>query len=165
MCPKNQVIFVLLSDLLLKINNIQEVLLVMQQLRLTKLQKQQKLFQKIICIKIFNTKYLFIQIYFYLLHWIIDSQKPQYVESNNVNLLHHIVNKIKGYIEKSNEKSYFVLVPTEKSKYPLKALKLLNKIRGLVKLITENLGNYDEKYIKIKFKSIDDLLLKNVRTS
>ena len=34
------------------------------------------------------------------------------------------------------------------------------KKRGLIRSITNNSGNYDEKYMKIKFNSNDDLDLK-----
>ena len=37
--------------------------------------------------------------------------------------------------------------------------KLWNKIRDLIKLITKNSEDYDEKYMKIKFNSDDQLPL------
>ena len=53
-----------------------------------------------------------------------------------------------------------MLVPTDESKGTLKKYrKLRNKIRDLIRLITKNSDNYDEKYMKIKFNSDDDLLL------
>ena len=36
---------------------------------------------------------------------------------------------------------------------------LLSKIRDLIRLITKNSDHYDEKYMKIKFSSDDELLL------
>ena len=39
---------------------------------------------------------------------------------------------------------------------------LWSKIRDLIRLITNNSDDYDEKYIKIKFNSDDDLPLKKM---
>ena len=50
------------------------------------------------------------------------------------------------------------LVPTDERKK--KYEKLWNKIWDLIRSTTHNRDNYDEKYIKIKFDSDDDLLLK-----
>ena len=53
------------------------------------------------------------------------------------------------------------LVPTDKSKDTLtKYEELLSKIRYLVRSITNISDNYDEKYMKIKLNSDDDLALK-----
>ena len=50
------------------------------------------------------------------------------------------------------------LVPTDESKDTLKSIKKLwNKIRYFIRSITNNLDNYDKKYMKIKFNSDDDL--------
>ena len=40
---------------------------------------------------------------------------------------------------------------------------LLSKIRDLIRLITKNLDHYDEKYMKIKFSSDDELLLNKTK--
>ena len=50
-------------------------------------------------------------------------------------------------------------VPTDKRKGTYKK-KLWNKIRDLIRSITDNLENYVEKYMKIKFNSDDGLPLK-----
>ena len=50
-------------------------------------------------------------------------------------------------------------VPTDKRKDTHKK-KLWNKIRDLIRSITDNLENYVEKYMKIKFNSDDGLPLK-----
>ena len=53
------------------------------------------------------------------------------------------------------------LVPTDESKGMLKKYEEpWNKIRDLIKLLTSNSDDYDEKYMKIKFNSDDDLPLK-----
>ena len=40
---------------------------------------------------------------------------------------------------------------------------LLSKIRDLIRLITKNSDHYDEKYMKIKFSSDDELLLNKTK--
>ena len=52
------------------------------------------------------------------------------------------------------------LVPTNESKEMMKKYeKLLSKIRDSIGSITKNLSDYDEKCMKIKFDSDDDLSL------
>ena len=48
-----------------------------------------------------------------------------------------------------------------KAKKKNKNEELWNKIRCLIKLITKNSGDGDEKYMKIKFSSDDQLVLNN----
>ena len=49
-------------------------------------------------------------------------------------------------------------VPTDERKNTLKKFEeLWNKIRDLIRSVTNNSDNYDKKYIKIKFNSDDDL--------
>ena len=51
------------------------------------------------------------------------------------------------------------LVPTDKNKdISKKCEELWNKIRGLIGSKTNNSGNYDKKYVKIKFISDDNLI-------
>ena len=53
------------------------------------------------------------------------------------------------------------IVSTDESRDMVKMYEeLWNKIRDLVRSINNNPNNYDEKYMKIKFKSDDDLPLK-----
>ena len=40
---------------------------------------------------------------------------------------------------------------------------LLSKIRDLIRLITKNSDHYEEKYMKIKFSSDDELLLNKTK--
>ena len=71
-----------------------------------------------------------------------------YVKINGVNLLYLIIHKTNGHIEESNENKYLSLVPTDKSKDTLKKYEeLWLNIRDLVKSITNNLDDYDAKYI------------------
>ena len=52
------------------------------------------------------------------------------------------------------------LVPTNESKEKiLKYEELWSKIRDLIRSITQNSDDYDEKYMKMKFNSDDELYL------
>ena len=63
-----------------------------------------------------------------------------------------------GYFEKNNEINYLILVPTNERKETIKKdEELWIKIRDLIRSVTKNLDDYDEKYMKIKFDS-DDIL-------
>ena len=71
-----------------------------------------------------------------------------YTKINSVKLLYLIIDKINGYIEESNESKYLIIVATNERKDTLKKYEeLWTKIRDLIRSITNNLGNYDEKYI------------------
>ena len=61
---------------------------------------------------------------------------------------------------------YSTLVPTNKSKEKNKKYEeIWDKIRNLIRSITKNSYDYDEKYIKIKFNSDDKLPLnKTIKT-
>ena len=52
-----------------------------------------------------------------------------------------------------------MLVPTNESKEIKKYERLWSKMRDLIRSITKNSNNYDEKYVKVKFNSDDDLPL------
>ena len=79
---------------------------------------------------------------------------------NNANPLYLIINKINWYIEESNENKYLTLVLTDESKYTLKKYEeLWNKIRDLIRSITNNSDNYSKNNMKIKLNSDDDLPL------
>ena len=63
--------------------------------------------------------------------------------------------------EESNWNKYLTLVPTDESKGTVKKYKeLWNKTRDLIRWITNNLSDYNEKYMKIKFNPDEDLHLK-----
>ena len=68
------------------------------------------------------------------------------------------MNKINVYIEVNNGTKYLTLVSTDEIKGILKKYEeLQNNIKGLIRSITNNLNNYDKKYMKIKFNSDDSL--------
>ena len=59
-----------------------------------------------------------------------------------------------GYFEEINKSKYLTLAPTNESKEKVKKYEeLWNKIRDLIRSITKNSNDYDEKYMKIKSNS------------
>ena len=79
---------------------------------------------------------------------------------NSVNPLYLIFNKVNGYFEKNNGSNYLTLVPTNESKKTIKKYEeLWSKIRDLTRSVTKNSDDYDEKYLKIKCNSDDELPL------
>ena len=56
-------------------------------------------------------------------------------------------------LKKLIKNDYLMLVPTNKSK---KIIKKSEEIRDLIRSITKNWDDYDEKYMKIKFNSDDE---------
>ena len=53
---------------------------------------------------------------------------------------------------------YLINIPTDESKEKIKKYEeLYSKIRDLIRPITKNSDDYDEKYMKIKFSSDDEL--------
>ena len=64
------------------------------------------------------------------------------------------------YFEEINGNKSLMLVLTNKSKEKIEKYKeLWSKVRDLIRSLTKNSDNYDEKYIKIKFNSDDELPL------
>ena len=79
----------------------------------------------------------------------------------SVNSLYLIIDKINGYIEESNRNKYLALVPPVEWNDTLKKYEeLWGKWRDFNRSMINNFDNYDEKYMKIKFNSDDDLPLK-----
>ena len=88
----------------------------------------------------------------------LNTLNLSYATANNVNPLYLIINKINGYTKESNGNKYLTLVSTYESKDTWKKYEeLWNKIRNMIGSITNNSDNYDEKYMKIKFNSYNDL--------
>ena len=79
----------------------------------------------------------------------VTIKDSKYVQINSVNPLYFIINKVNGYFEEINENKYLTLVPTKESKEKIKKYKkLLSKIKDLIKSITKNSDDFDEKYLK-----------------
>ena len=66
-----------------------------------------------------------------------------------------IIGKANGYIEDSNGNKYLTLVSTDKNKEILaKYTELWDGIKNFIKKINSKPGDYDEKYMKIKFNQM-----------
>ena len=66
-----------------------------------------------------------------------------------------IIGKTNGYIEDSNGNKYLTLVSTDKNKEILtKYTELWDGIKNFIKKINSKPGDYDEKYMKIKFNQM-----------
>ena len=64
------------------------------------------------------------------------------------------------YFEEINKSKYLRLVHTNESEEKIKKYEeLWIKIRNLIRSITKNLDDYDEKYMKIKFNLDEELPL------
>ena len=84
----------------------------------------------------------------------------KYMKINSINSLYPIISKVNEYFEEINKKKYLTLVLSNKENEKIKKYyELRRKIRDLIRLITKNLHDYNEKYIKIKFNSDDELPL------
>ena len=79
--------------------------------------------------------------------------------SNGVKPLWLIIKKANGYIKESDGNKYLTLIPSdERQDKPKKYEEIWSKINDLIRS-TNN--NSEEKYMKIKFNSNEDLPLKN----
>ena len=69
-------------------------------------------------------------------------------------------NKVNGYFEETNENKYLTLFPANESEEKMKKYEeLWSKLKDLIRSITKNSDDYDEKHMKIKFNSDDELPL------
>ena len=81
-----------------------------------------------------------------------------YVHIHSINPIYLLFDKVDEYIEESNGNKYLIFTPTNKNKEVLtKYTELWDKIKDLIKSITNTSGEYDKKHMKIKFDSGDDL--------
>ena len=84
----------------------------------------------------------------------------KYVKINSVNSLCLIFDKVNGYFEEINGNKYLTPISTDESKEKIKkSEEMWSKIRDLIRSINKSLYDYDEKYMKIKFNSDDELPL------
>ena len=87
----------------------------------------------------------------------------EYVKIYSVNPLYLICRYVNGYFEEINGNKYLTLFRTNESKEKIKKYEeKWIKIRDLIRSITKTSDDYDEKYMKIKFNSDDELPLKTV---
>ena len=86
-----------------------------------------------------------------------------YVKINSVNPLYLIIHKVDGNIKEKNGNRYLTVISKDKNKEVLiKYTELWNRIKNLIKKINYKPGDYDEKYMKIKFNSDDNLPLNKI---
>ena len=108
-------------------------------------------------IKLDEKSYKNILIYYIAYTTIKDSE---YVKIISVNRLYLMFNRISGYFEEINGNKYLTLVATKESEEKIKKYKeLWIKIRDLIRSVTKKSDDYDEKYMKIKLDSDDELPL------
>ena len=95
----------------------------------------------------------------------MKTKVSKYVKIISVNL--HILfsakrmDTLKKIMEISIKREFLLM----RAKKKLKNMKKMwIKIRNLIKSITKKSDDYDEKYIRIKFNSDDELILKNDRS-
>ena len=70
------------------------------------------------------------------------------------------------YFEEINRIKYLIVVPTNENKEKLKKEELGSKSRDLIRSVTKNSDDYDEKHIKIKFNSDGESpLIKTIEAS
>ena len=71
-----------------------------------------------------------------------------------------IFTNVNGYFQEINENKYLTLVSANESQKNIKKCKTLcSKIRNLIGTIPKNSDDYDEKYMKLKFDTDDELPL------
>ena len=91
---------------------------------------------------------------------ICEDQRIKICKYYSVNPAYLIFNKVNRFFKETNGNKYLTLLPTNESKRKIKKYeKLSSKIRDLIRRITKNSDDYDEKYMKIKFNSDDKLPL------
>ena len=74
-----------------------------------------------------------------------------------------IIDKADGYIEEKNGNKCLTLVSTDKNKEVLiKYTELWDKIKNLIEKVNDKPSDCDEKYVKIKFNSDDNLPLNKI---
>ena len=83
-----------------------------------------------------------------------------YESIHSVNHLYFIVGKVDGYIEGKNGNKYLVFASTDKNKEILeKYTELWDRIKSLIKKISDKPGEYGKDFMKIKFNSDHNLPL------
>ena len=88
----------------------------------------------------------------------------EFMKIYSANSLYLIFRYANRFFEEINENKYLTLVLANESKEKIKKYEeLWIKIRDLIKSVTKNADDYDEKYMKTKFNS-DDKLPLNKRT-
>ena len=88
----------------------------------------------------------------------ITIRNLSYIKNYSVNPLYLIIDRVDGCIEENNGNKYLRIVSNDKNKDTLKKYaELWDKTKDLIRSVTNNSGDYDEKYMKMKFNSDDNL--------
>ena len=78
----------------------------------------------------------------------------KYLKTYSVNPLYLIFGNVNVYFEEINGNKYLTLILPNESKEKIKMYEELRiQIRNLIRSITKNADDYDEKYMKMKFDS------------
>ena len=93
---------------------------------------------------------------YYIVYVTIKDLK--YVKINSVNPLYLTFSKVNGNLKENNGNNHLTLLMKGKKK--LKHEEQWTKMRYLISSITKSSDDYDEKYMKIKFNSDNELSLK-----
>ena len=105
-------------------------------------------------------KKLYNNIRIYNIGYITIKKVDDYENIYSVNLLHLIIDHASGYIAKKEVHKYFIFDYTDENKELLKKYNdVFNGIRNKTKKISREECDYEKDYMKIKFKSDDDLPL------
>ena len=84
----------------------------------------------------------------------------EYVKIDSVNSLYLIIDKVDGYIEKSNGNKYLIFDSTDKNKKVLiKYTELWDRIKSLIEKVNNKPSEYRKDFMKIKFNSDDNVPL------
>ena len=119
-------------------------------------------FDDIINIKVFDPNNIKIDeqvdkniLIYYIRYMTVKYSK--YLKTNNVIPLYFIFSKVNWYFGEMNKNKCLTVVPTNESKELIKTYEeLWSKFRGLIRPITKNSEDYDEKYMEIKFNSDEE---------
>ena len=112
-------------------------------------------------LKIDKNSYKNIDIYY--IGYITIKDIGDYESIHGVNPLYFIVGEVDGYIEENNRNKCLAFTSTDRNKEVLENYaELWDKIKSLIKKISDKPGAYEEKYIKIKFNSDDNLILNKI---
>ena len=84
------------------------------------------------------------------------TKKPEW-NVNSANPLYLMINRIDGFIEEKNGNKYLNIASTDRNSEVLKKYsEVWNEIKNYIEKVSDNEGEYDKGFMKIKFNSDDD---------
>ena len=85
----------------------------------------------------------------------------KYVNIHSVNLFYVLIGEADGSVDEKNGNKYLTFADTNKIKKVLeKYTELWNKAKSVTEKINDKPGQYEKDYMKFKFNSDDDKILK-----